>query len=336
MKILFTGMGTHHCKKPENASFFSLLSDMVENFAQVEWLSPDVTWTKEHLDEYDAIIFGLLPPTALSANKLYGALNVLGLMFDSPKLKLVVDSPQVWQYKNSISAVAKDYGYLLNSAYNKKEGYQYAKNNEYIVSRACAHMLVSDWPEIIYPSLPWNSDNKIAQALRFVDSSNLIGINLDSRLILPEPMRIGREDYWSVENHKNSWIDYISKSMSFPVKATKPNKKTDDLYAMEIIENGIGLIVPPQERNMTTWWNYRLIQAMNSNTPVVTYWPDTKDFDPSWSALAYQVEDMTAAKRQSLASRQREVYLENIDREEFVVEKLQNILLDSKKERNYA
>lgn len=333
MKILFTGMGSHHCKRPANTSFFTVLADALSTFADVVWMSPDINWSLADVDKFDLVVFGFMPPTSLSANKIYGAMNVLALMFDSPKLKIVIDSPQTWQYKNSISAVTRDPELLLNRSYEKREGYSLIKKNVGILDRAAAHMLVSPWPEILYPSLPWNSVDTVASALKFVDTSALTPINLDSLLLKPELPRIGRKDFWSIENPKNSWVDSLSKVTSFPKTPTKLGRKTDDAYALNVVQESMGLLIPPQERNMLTWWNYRLIQAINTQTPVVTYWPATQKYDHSWSMIAYQVEDMSPSERQHLAARQRDSYLSGIHTVDETLQTLKQNLIDSTKER---
>lgn len=333
MKILITGMGSHHCKKPTNSSFFTILDSVFSEYGQVTWSSPSLSWKREDLEKYDHIIFGFLPPTSLTANKLYGALHILGLMFDSPKLKLVVDSPQVWQYKNSINAMLKTPSILFGSFYSRREGYQTVSKNPSIVEKAVAHMLVSPWPQIIYPSLPWNSDEKVSQVFGFGNNLDLIGLNFDSLYVQPEVPRIGRKNYWSVENIKSTWLDQINKTTVFPKESTKPGKKTDDNYALDTISSGIGLIIPPQERNLITWWNYRIIQALNTSTPIVTKWEDTANFSRSWSLLPYQVEDMSPAERQQLASTQRGVYLESLASGAELSNKIEKVLVGSTLER---
>lgn len=326
-------MGSHHCKKPANTSFFSILDSVFSKYGKVTWAAPSLSWKKEDLEKYDHIIFGFLPPTSLTANKLYGALHVLGLMFDSPKLKLVVDSPQVWQYKNSINAVLKTPSILFGSFYSKREGYQTAITNPGIVEKSLAHMLVSSWPKIIYPGLPWNTDDKVSSALGFGNNLKVVGLNFDSLYVDPEIPRIGRKNYWSVENIKSSWIEQINKTTIFPKESTKYGKKTDDSYALETIKNSVGLIIPPQERNLITWWNYRIIQALNTSTPIVTRWEDTTNFSDSWSLLPYQVEDMSPAQRQQLAYTQRGVYLEALPSTEELGAEVEKLLLVSTLER---
>tara|TARA_B110000503_G_scaffold99511_2_gene148874 strand:- start:9571 stop:10503 length:933 start_codon:yes stop_codon:yes gene_type:complete len=309
------------------------LADVISEFAEVAWMSPSISWKKDDLEQYDLIIFGFVPPTSLSANKLYGALNVLGLMFDSPKLKLVVDSAQIWQYKNSIAAAAKDPSILYGSFYARREGYEAAKRNTSIVERATAHMLVSQWPTILYPSLPWNSTEKVASLLGFAQADNLIGVNLDSTLLDPEPPRIGRRDYWAVENPKSSWVDSLDKVTVFPKEPTKVGRKTDDAYALDVVKDSVGLILPPQDRNSTTWWNYRMVQALNTSTPIATYWPDTSGFSSEWSVLPYQIEDMSPARRQVLAITQRNQYIDTLIPASEVKTELMGVLVDSMSER---
>lgn len=333
MKILFTGMGSHHCKKSENLNFFGMLSDLFSKEAEITWASPNILWKRGDLEKYDRIFFGFLPPTSLSANKIYGALNILNLMFDSPKLTLVVDSPQVWQYKNSIAAIIKNPSILFGTFYSKREGYESALRNTSNIESACSRMGASIWPKILYPSLPWNSDEKISALLGFGNLEATSGLNLDALHIEPEPARIGRKDQWAIENPKSSWYESLSSSIIFPQERTKVGRRANDSYALDVIRNSIGLILPPQERNLTTWWNCRMIQAMNASTPIVTYWQDTRKYSKSWSMLAYQVEDMSTSQRQILASTQRNVYLESLPSREETKESARIMLLDFTEER---
>lgn len=334
MKVLITGMASSHCKRPQNTSFFTLLADAISGFADVVWASPNLSWTRKDLEVYDAVLFGFTPPTSLSANKIFGAMHVLGLMFDSPKLKVVIDSAQMWQYKNSIEAVKRNSELLFGSFYSKREGYFEAKDSSQSIIRA-AELLGSDaWPTIFYPSLPWVSDDKVSSILGFLSSDQLTGLNLDSTLISPEPARIGRTDTWAVENPKSQWVESLQESLSLPTIPTKMGRKTDDTYALNVLRTSIGLIIPPQDRKVGSWWNYRAIQAMNTGTPISTYWQSTYRFNPAWGILAYQVEDMSPADRQHLAATQRESYISAIPKPKDAVEQLKTRLIDSEKERN--
>jgi hypothetical protein len=333
MKVLITGMASSHCKRPSNTSFFTLLADAVSGIADVTWASPELSWTKKDLDAYDAILFGFIPPTSLSANKVFGAMHLLSLMFDSPKLSIVVDSAQMWQYKNSIQAVKRDPDILFGSFYSKREGYLAAKDHKESVYRTVEFFSQDRWPTTIYPWMPWITDEKVESILGFLPEGQLTGLNLDSLLIKPEPARIGRSDTWAVENPKNTWVDSIAKTLSFPLIHTKMGRKTDDAYALSIVRNSVGLLIPPQERKVGSWWNYRVVQASSTSTPISTHWQDTYKFNNSWAVLPYQVEDMSPAERQHLAKTQRDAYLNAIPKPKNAVDRLISSLLDSEKER---
>lgn len=333
MKVLFTGMGSNHCTRPSNTTFFTTLADAISTFADVKWASPKLSWTRKDLDQFDAIVFGFIAPTSLSANKIFGALHVLGLMFDSPKLKLVADSPQMWQYKNSLKAVQRDPDILFGSFYSRREQFDTASKNKTLIHAAVEKLNQEQWPEIIYPSLPWWNDTRASEIISFAPNSSLRGVNLDAFLIDPEPPRIGRRDVWAVENHKSTWLAEQERLLSFPMAKTKVGRKTDDNYALGIIRNSVGLLLPPQERKLGTWWNYRMYQALNTGTPIATYWQDTYKFDASWGALAYNIEDYDQTQRQLLANSQRYSYLAAIPEKEEALDTLKTNLLDSVKER---
>jgi len=328
MRILFTGMASSHCTKPKNTSFFAALSDMTSTFAEVVWASPKMSWTKQDLDSFDFVFFGLTPPTSLSANKLYPALKLLDEMFSSPKLVLVADGAQMWQYKNSFNALKRDYNILLGSFYAKRADYREALERPAFLESLVSQMENEAWPVTLYPQLPWDAGTKIYDLLSFITPSSIKGFNLDAALIKPEVPRIGRSDYWSVENTKSSWLEKFQATLSLPLSPNKAKRSTDDSAALVNIEESIGLIIPPQERDVGTWWNYRIFQAINSGTPVVTQWQDTASFDHSWSRLGYQIEDMSPAERASIASQQRHSYVSAIPPALASQQQLQKILVE--------
>lgn len=330
MRVLFTGMGSNHCSRPTNETFFTVLADAISNFAEVVWSSPKLSWTRSDLEAFDTVIFGFIAPTSLSANKIFGALHVLDILFDSPKLKLVADSPQMWQYKNSLNAVMRDPDLLFTPFYAKREGYSKAFSDRSKTHSAIEKLSSSEWPKVIYPHLPWFSSDSVARVLDFIDESKLLPLQIDSLLINPESPRIGRREIWAVENPKSSWLTDLEKTLALPRVPTKSGRKTDDDYALGILTNSIGLLIPPQERKAGTWWNYRLFQALNTGTPIATYWQDTYSFNPSWGILAYTIEDLDPAGRQSLAVSQRKSYLAAIPSKDQALRSLEKTVLKNK------
>lgn len=304
-------MASSHCSPTENVSFFSTIAKTMSDNAEVVWAAPKISWTKTDLDSFDLIFFGFIPPTALSANKIYGAMHVLGLMFDSPKLRLVVDGQQVWQYKNSIELVKRDVSSLFSSFYSKRAEYSAAKdpaNNEYI--RLASKRFASEtWPVTYYPVLPWTSHDRAVDSLGFGTKSRFVGINLDSTIINPEPYSSStRKKFWSVDNHKSLWIKKLELSIRNPIQPLRVGRLLTDKDAIATMRESLGLIIAPQDRGAGSWWSYRYIQALNSNTPVATNWIDATGYSESWSHLAYQIEDMDDAQRLLVAKNQLESY----------------------------
>lgn len=335
MKVLFTGMASSHCKKPSNVTFFSTLSDVISNFAEVVWDSPKLSWTKEDLDQFDLIVFGFTPPTALSANKIYGALHVLGLMYHSPKLRLVVESQQIWQYKNSIESVKRDINSLFSPFYAKRLGYLEAKNDKRkYIDLAISYMSSDYWPKTYFPTLPWNSSKKNEAALQFAPSHRVFGLNLDSMLILPEPYAVPqRSDFWSVDDARRSWFVDLEPTLRYGIVDTRLTKTVNDFAAASTIRKSLGLIVPPQDRKTGSWWSYKYIQGMNSGTPVVTLWQESISLHESWGHLSYQIEDMSEAERRSVAENQLESYCQAIPDRGRLVEEIRHEMFDSLKEK---
>jgi hypothetical protein len=336
MKILFTGMASSHCSPVNNVSFFSTVAKAVDTFSESTWATPKISWTKDYLDSFDLIFFGFIPPTALSANKIYGAMHVLGLMFDSPKLKLVVDGHQVWQYKNSIEMVKRDVSSLFSSFYSKRAEYYSAKDssNRQYIDLASQYFSSDAWPIIYYPKLPWTSHEKAVSSLGFGSKDSFVGLSLDSLLINPEPYSTTtRGDFWSVDNHKSSWLKKLQPSIRRPVYPLKPGRLLTDREAVASMRESLGLIIAPQDRGVGSWWSYRYIQALNSNTPVATNWIDAADYSDSWSYLAYQIEDMDSTQRLLVAKNQLESYQASIQNKKQTIDTFMASILELSSER---
>lgn len=325
-------MASSHCHPRDNVSFFGTLAKAVGEFAEVTWATPRVSWTKSQLDQFDFIFLGFIPPTALSANKIYGAMHVLGLMFDSPRLRLVADGQQIWQYKNSINHIKKDVSKLFDSFYSKRAEYSYAKDpaNYSQIEAAATKFDSSIWPITYYPALPWTEPSVAARSLGFSLEKRLVGLNLDSMLLNPEPLdATNKAPYWSVAPSDQKWLKKVDPFISHPLVETVVH----DEKSLKTIRDSLGLLMPPQDRNLGTWWSYRYIQALNANTPIITDWTTIKVFDSSWSYLAYQFEEMSPADRTLVAKRQLDSYLSAIKPKNQLIIDLKEAILELSLER---
>lgn len=320
MKILLTGMASSHVSPKAhltNFGFFAALNESLTNDGHdVEWMPSSITWSKEDLDIYDAVFVGVVPPTAISANRAYGALNVIQKLFDSDKLKLVIDSPQYWILGHSLASVVRQPEKLVGVFYNKRSEYSLALSSEYldILVDACSKLLSEKWPTTIYPSLPWKTNESVAELLPTGASESLIGINLDSLYITKStPEFYTTTDRWVTTEANGTWTSAIGRTIRHPIEPMRTSKAHTNQVISETISDSIGVLVAPQRRKGGTWWSFVYAQAMNELTPIATEWRESSRIGNSWNVLASEIEDMTAFDRYLLAAKQKEEYLNSIN-----------------------
>jgi hypothetical protein len=276
---------------------------------------PSLSWTRSDLKKYDAVIVGLTPPTSIAANNIYGALHVLDIMYESPKLRVVTDGAQVWQYKNSIESYKRNPGQVLSSMYSNRREYSEALGRLSMLESVADKMSNLPMPISYSPMLPWGSVEKLSESLGFIHTDRVVGINLDYLLISREEAQPHKKTQWAVQDIKSDWWQELSHLTKYSGISTSLKNRVNDSYAYGIMKDSIGVAIPPQGRKVGTWWSYGYVQALNANTPVVTKWQDSWDIGSPWSVLAYQIEDMDAYDRQNLASMQYESYMSNIPSE---------------------
>lgn len=323
-------MSSSHCKPGKNESFFRTLAKAYEEFSSVTWSEPKLSWKKSDLDAFDEIIFGFSPPTSMGANHLYGAINALNILYESPKLRLVVDSPQIWQYKNSLKAFKRDPDQIFGSFYANRKNYLEAnKPKTREDAELLSHKLANiPWPITYVPRLPWSSNEELISKVPFITAESLTPLNLDSFLIEKRTPEIGRASQWAVDNTKSSWFTTTKNTLRFPTMSVKNSNKPKDAEAFSRINSCMGLIVTPQDRNTGTWWSYRYIQGLNTTTPIATYWQESGKISPEWGLLAYQLEDMQPYERQHVAFQQIKQYENLIPDKDSTISKLRSMVVD--------
>jgi hypothetical protein len=105
----------------------------------------------------------------------------------------------------------------------------------------------------------------------------------------------------------------------------KWNKGWDDEQVFLQIGRSIGAIISPEQKD-GTWWSYRYIQALNSNTPVVTEWKESQSIGLEWAMLASSIDSLPQESRNLLAMVQRDIYLSSIKDKKESLKNLENIL----------
>lgn len=325
-------MSSAHTSPKVHASslgFFGVLNAALttDEANTVVWQAVDVASTKADFDKYDAIFVGITAPTSVSANKAYGALHLINLMFDSPKLHLVVDSPQLWQIEQSLASVTRNPASLFKPFYSKRSGYELAKLDPQTYVDVCNKLLTGDWPTTIYPGLPWKSSTSVLDNLPKGASNHLVALNFDSLYISDDvSYSFDRDEVWAVDTIDTEWAQKAIHSVSNDIELVRQSKQETDRDALNRIQNSAGLFVSPQKRKGGTWWTYRYIQALNSETPVATEWRDSGAIGPEWAVLPSQLEDMAPIQRALLASHQREAYVKNIPSKEEAINSLNYLL----------
>jgi hypothetical protein len=329
MKILFTGMSTSHAKENGRQSFFAGLRDVYKNIAEVETIEPSIHMTKDSLESYDAIFVGVIPPTSPSANYLYGSMHIINLMYASPKLYLVVDNDQLWNYKTGFSSIARDVSKIFTPFLNRRKEFTQAKNNHAeSIQQAAEKMSTMQWPKTIYPALPWGSKTDLNDFI----GSNRYPVNLDIYLLKEPRVLPERKDIWYADQRNPIWVKKLAKLVEKKVYPVKEGRREPESVVEERVASALGVIIPPVERGVGTWWSQRYIQALNNLTPISTEWKESRVISEYWNLLAVNIEELSAHDRLEVAMKQREAYIASIPSKAEVLETLTTFITTLNKE----
>lgn len=316
-KVLLTGMSAPQASRKSNERTLSF-SGVIEKSLQaaghtVTWEVPSFEWTREYLDQFDAVVVGVSPLTSLSANYCYGGLHVITEMLDSKKLTLVVDSPQPGQLEASLKTVLASPETLTKDFYANRRGFQQA--NDPVVRkrllRTVEHLLHGSWPTTVYPSLPWQELSSIKAQLVDGARESLVGLNLDAELLTEAVSTGERRLKWSADTLTSPWAKKVISTLIYPVSPMKWHKGWNDKLVEDQMSRSTGVLISPHKKD-GTWWTYRYVQALNTGTPIATLWTEAVDLDESWGNLAANIETLSQVERDTIANRQRESYMAGI------------------------
>jgi hypothetical protein len=311
--ILLTGMSASQASESANKkslNFAGVLNKVLTEVGHdVTWVDPDINFSYEDLDSYDSILVGISPLTSLAANRLYGALSIIDLMWDSPKLKLFIDAPKVNQITFSIKSIHSNPESFTKSFFSYRKDFSLVTSDELLKTRlfgAVEKLMDQDWPDVIYPTLPWSTPGKIKSLLP-PNLKVLSGINLDSYLLQDLESEESRRDKWVADTHKTDWAKSTTASLIYPNSPMKWNKGWTDDQVLSQIEKSIGVLISPHKKD-GTWWTYRYVQALNTLTPIATEWKESSKLGDAWEALASSIEAMHPENRRILAMAQKDLY----------------------------
>jgi len=335
-KILLTGMTSAQASSTASSKAMSFAGVMYTVLSEaghdVLWVDPSLALTSKDLDNFDAVIVGIAPLTSIAANRAYGALSVIDILWDSPKLTLFIDAPQVNQIEFSFKSVVTAPDNFTKKFFSYRKGYSEVLASPELKARllSCVEKLyTAEWPRVMYPALPWSKPDAVASLLPG-GAVDVVGINLDAHIIKDVPHGDHRRVKWSVDNYKEKWIQSAVLSLTVPHVPMKWNKGWTDDQVMDQINRSIGVLIAPSKRE-GSWWTYRIPQALSAYTPVVTDWKESKILGEGWDLLAPSVEDLSDETRHLLAAVQRGTYLANIPSKQAAIKLLEGTIKLSKK-----
>lgn len=319
-RVLITGMTAHHYSPvviDRTASFAQAATTLLrDSGVAVSIAQPTVHWNDFYLEDYDHILLGIAPPMALSANSIYGALHVIGTMYDSDKLTFFIDSPEHWQIFANIKAIIKNPDSLFKEFYSRRSGYYSAAQNGIVrdhILKAVQYLHERPWHRTLFPVLPWSDEQHLTSNTPENARISMVGISIDSAFYSEETsFNSNRENKWFVENEKSKWTTLVTDSLSFPTVSTKSAKlRSDEEIIKELSTSAGALLGPGGDKKF--WWSPRYAQAMNSGTPVATEWKDSSSIGSSWNHLAVAIEEMSWIDRFELSVSQKRDYFDRIE-----------------------
>lgn len=293
---------------------------------EVVWASPSVYMTREVLEEYDAILVGVSPITSMSANRVYGALNVIQTMWDSEKLTLFIDTPTPSQIEISLKSVITNPDSLIKPFFSYRKEYSNVVADKQIFKNAlnAINLLYeADWQKTIHARLPWKSLDSIKLAPNV--KKNLIGLNLDSYVISDLDSSEERAHKWVYDSNDSNWYKTVTQLLKLPTLPMKVSKGSVDTDIYNQMKRSIGVLISPDKRD-GTGWSYRYAQALNAKTPIVTDWKESGVLGSAWAVLGYSIEEMSQSKRDLVSLAQKESYLTQIPNKKDALKSLESIL----------
>lgn len=334
-RILLTGMTSTQASArlgAKNTNFAGLLKQSLELRGHtVDWLPASLSWDLDHLSQYDSVIVGVAPVTSLSANYAYGALKVIYLLWEDPRLVLFLDAPDVGQIQTSLQTAVVNENTLFKQFYWSRRDYAAVVESAELMTYtwgACRALLRDpQWPITLYPELPWNDlQETLEKALPGGARGRLEPINLDSLILTDQPANEAPTgNRWLIDAPKTAWSRSTMATVTTQVLPLKWHKGWTDVQIRGQLSLAVGAMVSPQKPG-GTWWSPYYAMALASGVPVASHWQDTVRLGDSWTHLAASIEAMSQQERAELAAAQRDAYAGSIPTVEDSATELQQIL----------
>ncbi len=319
MKVLVTG-STAQQGSPRTASKAPTFSGLYvkalqDGGAEVDFVEPSISYA-DKLDEYDAVVVGIAPPTSISASKVYPAFFLANQARKQDKLVLLLDAPEVYKTQAAIKSCALNLSDLSKSFYDRRKNYSDLIEDQSFrdeVFEMISFLYEDEWPTTIFPAFPWNYKRKTIESLPNLDEDSAVWLNPDSKLLRAEYTAFDsiRKTYWTCDSPKTEWASFTIKTLTREVVPSRKNGWEYESDTLNRMRSSIGTLVSVY-RTAEPWWSPALAQSLALNVPVVTDWRSTAHLGVEWSHLATNVEAMSDEERYDLAVAQKASYLEVI------------------------
>jgi hypothetical protein len=332
--VLITGMTASQTSEAANSrtlSFAGVISTALSVGRHTVTISaPEMWWTLGDMSRYDSIIVGVAPVTSVTASNAYGGLHVIDLLWNDPRLTLMVDAPRPLQIGASLRSVTGTPGNLIKPFYAKRRGYSAAAEPSQATRllNTATRLLDDKCPATIYPSLPWQDASAVeSQFTR--GTTSLHGVNLDALLISDSqlPFAEKRVDRWVVDDPTSIWTQKISPTISRQIVSMKETPRQNDKEVGKRIAVSLGSLIAPHREG--TWWTHRIPQSLSVGTPIATSWREASLIGSSWGVLPSTIESLSRNSANNLAQTQLEEYIRSIPSREEAVNKLEEIICNS-------
>lgn len=321
MKVLITGSTAQQCSTraaSRTPTFSSLIAKGIHDAdVEVSIAEPSIYTTKEELEEYDAVVVGIAPPTSLSANKIYPAFSIAAKAKDIGNLVLFIDAPEPYKIQSSLKSCYLNNSDLQKNFYERRKSYSYLledKNFRDEVQGFVSYLYTDKWPVTIYPAFGWSDGRNLARSITGLDETNFFPITVDSYLLSgaspTKEFHLTRE-YWTCDSMKTQWASEVVPMLSYDVIPTRLNRWETEEDTLERIRKSVGTLVSTY-RSGEPWWSPALSQSLSVGVPVVTDWRNTSYLGSEWSYLAASIEEMTDTERFAVAEAQTSAYLKSI------------------------
>jgi len=309
-----------------------MLAEAVKELGhEVVQVEPDAAWTHSDLAGYGKVFAGVMTPTSVSANGIYGTLNLVSLLKDDSRLALFVDAPEPGKIFAGLRSIERKPKQLFKPFYSRRIGYKLAAQDGAVSARVldgALHLLHKPWPKTVWPTLPWYSNPAEIVGVRETMRASLVGLSFDSlhaRQPGADALQGKRERAWGIDVPSTKWALSLSRTLGLPHGEIKNKKYATDTELEERIGSLHGVILAIHD-DKRPWWSPLFVKSMRTGTPIVTEWRYSREAGDAWSVLAARVEQMSGLDAYELSARQLRQYLDKIQTRKEVLTTLRQVI----------